>query len=213
MARIIPLPVNRHQDVQALLPWYVMNRLDPADRAKVEAHLAECSECRADADLERRLDAEVAGLSLDTELGWARMRRRIAAGDPRRIGWKRRGALIGRALRRPRVLGWALAAQVALVLCASALLLSEARPARYLALGEPRPARHGDAILQFRPQASEAQLRRALRAEGARIVDGPTSADAYVVQIPSPFRDAALARLRRDPNVLLAEPIDTDDAP
>src|SRR5437868_5703908 len=163
MARIIPLPVNRHQDVQALLPWYVMQQLDPADHAKVESHLAECAECRADLDLERRLDAEVSGLALDTELGWARMRRRIEAGDRRRIGWRGGGELIARGAGRPRILGWALAAQAALVLGASALLLFEARPARYLALGEPSPARHGDAILQFRPQVSEAQLRAALR--------------------------------------------------
>ena len=213
MARIIPLPVNRHQDVQALLPWYVMKQLDPPDQAKVESHLADCAECRADIDLERRLDAELSGLPLDTELGWARMRRRIEAGERRRIGWRRSGELIGRVLGRPGILGWALAAQVAFVLCASALLLSDARPARYVALGDPGPARQGDAILQFRPQVSEAQLRRTLRAAGARIVDGPTSADAYVVQVPAASRAAVLTRLRRDPGVLLAEPIDTDVPP
>jgi anti-sigma factor RsiW len=51
--------MNEHQEVEALLLLYVTGRLDPAQRAKVEKHLAGCQACRADLDLWRRVGAEI----------------------------------------------------------------------------------------------------------------------------------------------------------
>lgn len=206
MARIIPLPPNRHEYVQSLLPWYVTGRLDAAERARVEAHLAECADCRAEAELDRQLDAEVARLSLDVERGWARMRRRISRDDRWSLGHG--AAALAGALGRSGALGWALAVPSLLALSVAVVLLTYARPARYVALGEPRPTGGGDAIVVFQPQTSEVELRAALKGAGARIVDGPTEADAYVLDIPKASLDPALAGLRRDPHVVMAQPID-----
>lgn len=38
---------REHPDV---LPWYVTGRLDPDERARVEAHLRDCAECRAEVE-------------------------------------------------------------------------------------------------------------------------------------------------------------------
>lgn len=211
MARIIPLPINRHQHVQSLLPWYVAGQLDPDERARVEAHLARCAACRAEADFERRLEAEVSGLSLEVERGWAHMRRRIS--DQRRWSLGRGAAALAGTLERHGVLGWGLAVPSLLAVSVAVVMLTYARPARYVALGEPRPARGGDAIVIFQPQAREAALRAALNGAGARIVDGPTAAGAYVVDIPPASKAAGLAALRRNPDVALAEPIDVGDPP
>ena len=56
----------------------------------------------------------------------------------------------------------------------------------------------GDAIVVFRPDASEAELRRILQEAGARIVEGPTVNDAYVLRFAGPDGDRAIAMLRAD---------------
>ena len=62
----------------------------------------------------------------------------------------------------------------------------------------------------FKPDAPEAELRAMLMRNQARIVDGPTAADAYVLQVAADRRPAVLARLKSDRNVSLAEPLATD---
>jgi len=51
-----------HLECRDLLPWLVNGTLDQGDRARVEQHLVECEECRADLaleqDLHRRMAAE-----------------------------------------------------------------------------------------------------------------------------------------------------------
>jgi hypothetical protein len=63
-------------------------------------------------------------------------------------------------------------------------------------------------IVIFRPEASERNLRETLNASSARLIDGPTSAGTYVLHVPAAKRMVALARLRRDADIVLAEPID-----
>jgi hypothetical protein len=63
-------------------------------------------------------------------------------------------------------------------------------------------------IILFRPEATEAGMRSALRQSGASLVGGPTDADAYLLNVPEAQRPTALARLRADREVLMAEPID-----
>src|SRR5207302_9534524 len=84
MASIIRLNLDRHREVQTLLPWYVTDQLDAADLARVEAHLADCAECQAELSLERHLDAGVASLPLGVEQDWAEFRRRLRAASTRR---------------------------------------------------------------------------------------------------------------------------------
>jgi hypothetical protein len=66
----------------------------------------------------------------------------------------------------------------------------------------------------FRPDATEADMRRILTAADARFVDGPTAAGAYVLKAPPRAKAQALALLRRQPQVVLAQPLDAGpDAP
>jgi anti-sigma factor RsiW len=39
-----------HRELELLLPWYVKGRLDAAEARQVQAHLAQCPTCRAEAD-------------------------------------------------------------------------------------------------------------------------------------------------------------------
>jgi hypothetical protein len=53
---------DAHQDCLSLLPWLVNGTLGADDRMRLEQHLAECADCRADLaleqDLHRRMSAE-----------------------------------------------------------------------------------------------------------------------------------------------------------
>jgi hypothetical protein len=50
-------------------------------------------------------------------------------------------------------------------------------------------------------------LRRILRGAGARVVDGPTESNAYVLDVPAERRMLALQRLRAERAVVLVEPL------
>ena len=228
---IIRLPEDRHGDVQALLPWYAKGTLESSDQALVEAHLLHCAECQADLRFERRLAVEVAEASLDVDQGWAAMQARLKPRPgPARSSSPWIGALeAGRraldpwrgrfgqaaAVRTGPALGWVLAVQFALLVALVAAIWPHAKPPvpGYHALGAAGAAARGDIIVSFRPETSEAALRGLLKATQARLVDGPTAADAYVLQAPPARRDATVLALRQRPEVVLAEPIDAGGGP
>ena len=211
MGRVIKLLGDRHRDVQELLPWYVVDRLEPDERAEVEAHLAECEVCRAELAFDRQLDRAVGSLPLDVEQGWAAMQQRLQASPaPARPASRRPAWLSAERWRmRSPTFGWALAAQAALLVVTGALLFQFAPTnARYHALGAAPADTAGNLVVIFDPNLSERAIREILRANGARMVDGPTAADAYVLHVPAKDRPAALGRLRENNDVVLAEPID-----
>jgi hypothetical protein len=76
----------------------------------------------------------------------------------------------------------------------------------------PPPAAQAALVVTFKPDTSERELRRIVRASGARIVGGPTVTDAWLLgteEAPAPV----LARLRAEPAVTLAETLGAGDKP
>ncbi len=208
MGRIIRWRGNPHRETEELLPWYVTGQIDPVDRVKVEAHLADCADCQAELAFERRLHVDVADLPIDVELGWADCRRRLDATPPP-PPMREAAQAVWRIAARPGKLGWFLAAQMAVVLGIAVEVSPIGQPvAPYRTLGSAPTEAAGNAIVVFRPDTREQDLRRVLNASGARLVGGPTAADAYVLHVAPTRRAAALARLRAETNVVLAEPLD-----
>jgi anti-sigma factor RsiW len=213
MAEIIRLRGSLHEQAQQLLPWYVNGTLEADEAALVEAHLAECAECRADLAAEQVLAREVAALPLDVEHAWSMLSDRIdAAGPPRRL------AEPVPFLRRKVAIGWALGgplAAAAAVAFAVAIVPGAPSPVgqTYRALGSAPTAAPGNALVMFRPDTRDGDLRAALTKVGARIVDGPTASGAYVVRIAPASRAQALDGLRATPQIVLAEPIDPGSQP
>lgn len=212
------MPGDAHREVQELLPWYVTGQLDPTDLAEVEGHLKHCPECRADVVFQRQLAQEIPKLPIDVEHGWSRMRRRLEQDRaPRGLA----GLLGGFGAWRPNLGGgvalrpaWpALALTALLAAGAMALALPALSPARYHALGAPPPVVAGNVVVIFRPDTPEKAIRGTLRAHHARLVDGPTAADGYVLQVPAASRMQVLAQLRAEPQIVLAEAIDQPAAP
>ena len=209
MADIFALRPSEHDRVQQLLPWYVNGTLPADEIEQVDAHLAACDECRAELAIERKLARGVATLPLDVDSGWQAMTRRLA--DERRGGGVRSPFAL---LRRRVPLGWAagasLAASVAAVVAVIGLQIDRSPEQTYRALGTPAAGAAGQAVVLFKPDTTEQQMRVILSANDARLVDGPTAAGAYVLRIERGSAEDAIRALRQSSQVVLAEPIASD---
>lgn len=210
MGNIIPLCDDPHLETQRLLPWYVVGKLDDDERKKIDAHLAACDECRTELQLERRLASEVANLSLNTEIGWTDLSRRLSSRPAKRHAARDMAMSVVQSLGRPRRFGWFLAGQTAVVLLVAALLVPFNESAPYRTLGSAPAETAGNVIVIFQPDATVSDLRQVLEDSGARLVDGPTTAGAYVIHVPDDKRSLVVDSLRTNKDVVLAEPIDMD---
>jgi anti-sigma factor RsiW len=200
-----------HAETRILLPWLANGSLAGAELERVRAHLGECPACRAQLEWERgmaaggdpapRMSAQQAFARLRPQLGPqelpnspARWLRLAAANDPR---WLRSVALV----------------QLGLILV---LGLVAVRPGPeqglYHTLGARQAALQGNIVVSFEPSTPERELRRILQASGARLVDGPTAADAYVLSVAPGEAAPALQRLRSEPAVTLAEALNIIEA-
>lgn len=187
-----------------LLPWYATGQLDEADLALMNGHLAECAECREALAVEQAMERRVAVLSLEADLGWVDLRDSLAQRAPSQR-WRGLGA---RLLRRPALIGLAFAAQAFLLVTAIVAFAPITSPAPYHALSATSAPTAGNAILMFRSDAKVNDVMRTLEAADTRIVDGPTSAGAWIVRIDPGRRSALLSSLRAQPIVTMAEPTD-----
>lgn len=186
---VIPLDRKTHETVQELLPWYLTQRLDANELALVEQHLAMCARCRADLAFERRLQEDLAGLPAGdrAEQGLARLRPQLLA-QSRTPQWCR--------LRR-------MLAAVSLV--AVPAVLWGLWPA-YRTLGPV--AAPANLIVKLRPGIGAQEAQRHWPA-GVTVV-GTTVTDGWLLSVPPARRGEVLERLRADPAVELAEPLDTE---
>jgi hypothetical protein len=194
--QIVHLDPDPHAAVQKLLPWFLTGRLEDAERAQVEEHLAACADCRAELETERawQLLQPGQGAQVDVEAGWANMRALLAGHGPRHADDV--PAPPSRAARG------GMAAEEA----------GQQPAGDYRALAAD-PVDSASAVVRFRPDATEAQIRASLKASGARLVDGPTVTDAYVVKLPRDRYTEGLAKLRRQPGVALVEALETASPP
>ena len=199
MGRVIPF-ADTHRKVLQILPWYATGQLDAAEQAEVQAHLAGCAECQAEVRFQRRLDAEIEALPIGIDQGWDSMKLRLQAEPTAARPWRAVSrAWLGRAAALAMAAGW--------------LLSPALRPVAYHALGAAPVDPTGNVVVLFRPDARQDALAGALKTGRLRLIRGPTAGGAYLLQAPAAERLADLAALRRRPDVISAEPIDSGAAP
>ncbi|MFC5743534.1 zf-HC2 domain-containing protein [Dyella tabacisoli] len=205
--RVLRFEGSVHVEVERLLPWLVNGTLQDNERALVEQHLAECAQCRREAEWQRTLqsahDAE-ADTDADATQAWQRMRRRV---EEERVG--RRAAVSKTGThgwgRRRSWWRWAVAVQASVILMLGVMLIQRNPPvAVYRTLGAAQP-QSTHLVVVFDPHVSEAQMRSLLRAGNARIVDGPTATGAYVLSVPTAGVANVREALRAAPGVTLVE--------
>ena len=204
--RVLHFESPDHREIDRLLPWYASGAIEPDQRDRVDAHLAECVRCQRELEWLQSLpfdaDALPAETEADIEQALQRLRGRLDAGAGQRVRLSLHNAHRGWR-RAPVWTRWALAAQVALCCGLVAALLTQHTDAPYHTLGAANPDSAAEARLAvvFDPSISLVRVNALLQASGARIVDGPTATGAYVLAAPRADADKALARLRADRGV------------
>jgi anti-sigma factor RsiW len=226
------MDIPAHQAVQELLPWYATSQLAPEDVQRVQEHLQGCAQCRQELEWERDMRAEAAASAdavpdgVDMERALARLLPALGPQDATVTSVAAESAVSAAttgaaplpwwrkpASNQPSWLRWAVAAQWVLIAGLAVLLARpQEEPAAYRVLGSGVSAT-GNLVVVFQPNTSERDLRRILQAQGARVVDGPTVTDAYLLNVPSATRDQALQALRAESAVKLAEPLDAGSTP
>jgi anti-sigma factor RsiW len=196
-----------HAMTQRLMPWLLSGTLPARERALAEAHLAGCAQCRADLAWERSLRGACSecapGLDPDAALG--RLLPKLAPGERPpgiRARWLGRLAANDGAWLRPVAV-----AQLAVIALLAGLLFRPAGDAQlYRGLGQAQQAQ-ARLVVMFAPSTPEAELRRILQANQARIVDGPTATAGYVLGVPDGAVRTVLANLRAERAVTMAQPL------
>ena len=207
-ARVLHLDSDQHLAAQILLPWYANASLDPEELARFEAHLGECPRCQADVEFQRRLQAVPAAVPPDAaDRGWLALRARLEA----KPAAHNKPPATGARGWANRWLPLALGLQVVLVLFLATAWLIAPRPAEYRTLGTAASATTANALVVFRPNATESAIRQALRAADARIVGGPTVTDAWLLRLPDAGA-SSLGRLRAEPAVARIESLEAEPA-
>ena len=207
-----------HLEAQDALPWLANGTLAGAELERVQAHVATCAHCRADLALLRTVHAAGPGpdLDFDPDRALARLMPQLDAPPVQaRTGllqrWRDRAAANDRTWLRAAV-----AFQFGAIAVLAALLARPSgqpdSPDAYRVLGAAGANGMARVVVTFRPDTPEAELRRIVRASGARIVGGPTVTEAWLVGADGRL-DPVLARLRAEPAVTLAEPLVVDKQP
>ena len=203
-----------HQEVSALLPWYVNQTLEEGARERVSAHVGVCASCREDLAAQQRICAAIEARPALDYMPVASLKRLQARLDAQAesagastpppeqptFGWHRRGLM---------------AACIAVMAVAVALLAAdrwvqfEARltQPKYRTVTNSTPRPQGEVIRAvFSPTITLVELQTILDEAQLRIVSGPTEAGVYSLASSStlPVR-ASLALLRRHSTVRFAE--------
>jgi anti-sigma factor RsiW len=203
---------DAHSEAQQLLPWLLAGTLEGAELERVQAHLGSCEQCRADLAWEWNLRAagQQREPSLDAEKALAGLLPRLGpqeATDDSPDRWK--SALAANDSRWLRALA---SVQLVVIAALALLLVRPGDDASYRGLGAAGQAQ-GNLVVVFNPDTPERELRRILQGAGARVVDGPTVTDAYVLAVPRSRQAATLGRLRAEPVVTLAQPLGAERQP
>ena len=194
--QVLSFSEAQHRQVDGLLPWYVNGSLSEPELARVNEHLQVCERCRQELVWLRGLDAayQSSDDQVDAAPAFARLRQQLApphaAGTPRR--WQ----------------SWVMVAQLALIAVLATVALMQAQSgAEYRTLAASGSTLHpsGSLVVMFAPQTSVAAVGSLLRGLGARVIDGPTASNAYVLRVLPGRQVQVLAALHREHSVVLAQ--------
>jgi len=211
----------------------VNGSLSQKERERTEAHLAGCRRCREEEQACRRTAEAVKGVGEAAPTPHPVQFQRVLAHvdeaereEPARAGaWRLTAPFHALIQATPRPLRGALAAQAAIVIVLVGVLVWPLRsgpetvpspPVVYHTLSDPAPPPSPALRLRvmFSPTATERQIRDLLLGVRGEITGGPSPLGVYTLAVPagSDSMQAVLARLRSEPQVVLAEPA-VGDAP
>lgn len=207
--RLLQIDPAAHKVADVLLPWLVNGTLEGDELAFVEQHVAACPRCQREVEWLREFRAACAAgeSSPGAAAALRSLRHKLDARPDRAIGARVRAWLGGGGWTR-----WVIAAELAVIAVLGVVVMSGVdQPALYRTLGAGNSAsiRTGALVVVFDPATPEGDLRRILRDVDARLVDGPTQANAYVLDVPPPHREQAFRELKSNPAVVMVRSLDS----
>lgn len=201
-----------------LLAWYVNGTLDAAGCARVEAHTCACERCRMALAMETRV-AEVMRAPVDNvehspHAGWQKMLERLNVEEGVAARRPVRQAAARRKVNWPVAMGIAIAVQAAAIVVLAIALVqgrqqAEAPRYRTLSNADATLAARGSLVrIAFDVTVDESTARAlAQRVEG-RVLAGPSPENVYTFVFDDAGRiEDRVRTLRREPHVLLVEPV------
>jgi anti-sigma factor RsiW len=204
-----------HQEVSALIPWYVNDTLAEQERKRVDAHTALCAACREDLAANKHIFDEIRAqpaLEYVPVASLNRLRMRLDAAQAE--AGAARNAPLEPAQGATPWRGWMAASIAALavaigVLAADRWVQYEARESQpaYRTVTNSAPRPPGEVIRAvFSPSITLVELQEILDQAQLKIVSGPTEAGVYSLASDSGLTvHASLALLREHPTVRFAE--------
>jgi Putative zinc-finger len=212
-----------HQEVSALIPWYVNSRLSESERLKADAHIAGCAACRADLLVERQVFEGIKDAPTVEYMPAASLKRLQARLDSLRSAAPAADTAPVVAVRG----GWRkrslMAASVAVMAIGISLLLADrwvqfraqqAAPNYRTVTSSPPRARDEVIRAVFAPTITLVEMQAILEEADLRIVSGPTEAGVYSLAAKSNRAvRSSLALLRQHPTVRFAEQTREEPAP
>jgi len=204
--RVVQIDPAAHKVADVLLPWLVNGTLEGDELAFVEGHVAACPRCQREVEWLREFHAACAAgeSSAGTSAAFGSLRRKLdARAHDRSMAGRAPAWRIGGAWTR-----WVAAAGLAVVALVGGVLIDGAgQPSLYrtLGAGNAPSVTTGALVVIFDPATPEGDLRRILRDVDARLVDGPTQSNAYVLDVPPARREQAVRVLKSNPAVVLVE--------
>jgi hypothetical protein len=208
--RVLPFDPAAHKVADVLLPWFVNGTLEKDELAFVQQHLSACLRCQREVQWLRELRAACVDgeATPGASTVFRNLRRQL---DEPRTGRGKEAPLPRLWRRAPPWSRWAMAAQLAVIVALGAAVVPAIDgPALYRTLGARNAATPttGTLVVVFDPSTTESDLRRMLRKAGARVADGPTETNAYVLKVAAERRVEAAQALRAEPAVVLVEQLD-----
>jgi anti-sigma factor RsiW len=228
------MSTDLHRECWLMLPWVVTGRISATDKQRIERHLLECAECRAELEAQRSLCEQIRrdeSVMLAPQSSFQRLMERIDTGEPPRvedmtIDMPAASASSPAAASNPkRVPRWfAIAAAVQAIAIGGLLMLvwqmrtAEMSAPRFTTQSSVAAPTPSGVVLRvvFRPEMTNAELQDLLHGVGAHVVAGPTEAGVYSLQLadgtPGQEVGDALAKVRASPNVVFAEHVSAEPA-
>jgi anti-sigma-K factor RskA len=205
--RVLHLDPAAHKVADVLLPWFVNGTLEGDELAFVQRHVERCVRCQREVEWLRDLHFSCVAAEATSGSPGALRNLRHKLEEPRA---KPDAATPLRALwSRVRPWShWVAAAEFAVIVVLGVWLLPAGDgPALYRTLGASNAKAPSNAslVVVFDPATTEAELRRIVRDAGARIVDGPTQANAYLLDVAPQRQDEVIKAMRGERAAVLVE--------
>ena len=212
---------DTHAEAWALLPWLANGRLPASDREWVEAHVAQCSECRGELEAQRKVATQInldpTPEGNDEQRSFNKLWARIEASES--AAPSAAGGATGTFSSRTRTVRWLAAAVVVqgfgLALFGFNALRTNTSAGEIVTVAEvPAQRLNAPAVrVVFAPEASMADINTLLTHQGLSIVSGPGMSGNFTAELSADAvasgasADSVAAVISKDPNVTFAQPV------